>query len=82
MVDVTEGMGEYEEEKEEGIPIERSSEQEFVMIMGYVIHKFLDGELIVNHKEFSEFFDEPHSLERIDEDGVSTYIVKGDSPND
>lgn len=73
-VEVTDGLG---NRLEKSHTITKSSEYEFALLMGYFIHKYCKGEAILDHADFHEFFEEEHSLERIDndKDGISIYKV-------
>jgi hypothetical protein len=55
--------------------IDKSSEYEFALLMSFVIYHFCDKEVKVDYKKWKEFYEEQHSLERIDKDGYSIYKV-------
>jgi hypothetical protein len=68
-------MKEEEYQQRAATAIQRSTEREFVLVMGYVIHKFLDGEISISYEDFGKFYDEGHTMERIDEEDLSIYRV-------
>jgi hypothetical protein len=68
-------MKEEEYQQRAATAIQRSTEREFALIMGYVIYKFLDGELVISYEDFGKFYEEEHTMERVDEEDLSIYKV-------
>ena len=89
-VEITDGAGHHyeEEERRENSPnsleefenelrvlSSENPEWQFVVLLGYFIYKYCEGEAVLDHAGFADFMKEEHSLERIDEEDLSIYRI-------
>lgn len=56
------------------------SERQFVLLLGYFVHKYCDGQAELDHKGFLEYLNKNPQLERMDEEVTSYYRVVFNDP--